>query len=75
MNSLLALDSRLVLVACIVVVDIWCLALIGGSEASRREKGLWSGIVILCPIVGCILWYVLGPKPVLVKGEGGGKRG
>lgn len=71
-EAVLGLDSRLILVACILVVDAWCIILIATSEAGRRERWLWSAVVLACPIVGCLFWYVLGPKPVLVERSGDG---
>jgi hypothetical protein len=37
------------------------------SNGSRREKVLWSVIVLLCPIIGCLFWFSLGPKPNLIR--------
>ncbi len=67
-----AVDSRWVLLACLVVLDAWCVSLVFLSDAGRRERWLWTGIIVLCPVVGCILWYVLGPKPRLVGEAGDG---
>lgn len=57
------LDQRWVLVVLLAALDIWSITLVVLSSASRREKLLWSGVVLLCPIVGCLFWFVLGPKP------------
>lgn len=69
MEGLLAwasgLDTRWVLAACLAALDAWAIGLLVRSDGSRREKVLWSGVIVLCPIVGCVLWYVLGPKPDL----------
>lgn len=75
MNALLEwtarLDMRLALLAYLLVLDAWVLGIVFRSEASAREKALWTGVVLLCPVVGCVLFYVLGPKPRLVeRGEG-----
>lgn len=64
---LTTLDSRWILVGCLLVLDIWCVGLVFMSDAGRRERWLWTAIILLCPVVGCILWYVLGPKPLLVE--------
>lgn len=63
------IDSRWLLVALLAALDLWAIGLVVLSRASRREKTLWTGVVILCPIVGCLLWFVLGPKPWLLKRE------
>jgi len=57
------LDMRWVLVGLLVVLDGWAIGLIARSKDPRADKSVWTGIVIFCPIVGCLLWYVLGPKP------------
>ena len=70
---LAALDTRWILAACLLVLDVWCIILVFMSDAGRRERWLWTGIIVLCPVVGCILWYVLGPKPRLMEeGADGG---
>lgn len=66
------LDTRWVLAAYLVALDAWSIGLLVRSDGSRREKVLWSGVIVLCPIVGCVLWYVLGPKPVPGPAGGGG---
>lgn len=67
MRTLLAeatlIDSRWLLVGLLAVLDAWAIGFIVASRARRREKLLWCAVVILCPIVGCTLWYVLGPMP------------
>lgn len=62
-----AIDPRLLLAAALLVVDAWAIWLTFRAEASRRERWLWSGIILLCPIIGCVLWFLLGPKPDLVE--------
>lgn len=63
------LDTRWMLVVFLLVLDVWAVNLIVRSRESVREKALWSSVVILCPIVGCLLWYVHGPKPDLLEGS------
>lgn len=60
-----AMDTRWLLVTLLAALDIWSIGLIVRSAAPRRDKLWWGGIVILCPIIGCLFWYVLGPKPDL----------
>lgn len=64
------LDTRIVLVAALVVLDVWAIGMTLASRASRKEKVLWSGIVLLCPIIGCLFWFSLGPKPDLIGPPG-----
>ena len=60
-----AIDTRWFLVLCLIVLDAWSIGLIMKSGAPGRDKAWWSVIVILCPIVGCLFWYTLGPKPLV----------
>ena len=66
MNELLEvaarIDMRWVLVALLVALDVWAITLVVLSAASRRDKVVWSGVLVLCPVVGCLFWFVLGPK-------------
>lgn len=61
------IDSRWLLLAFLLALDAWAIGLVLASGASRKERVLWTIVLLLCPIVGCLLWYVLGPKPQLVK--------
>lgn len=68
------LDTRIALAVFVGAIDLWSVGLLLRSNGSRREKVLWSVVILLCPIVGCVLWYVLGPKPRLVPPEATGQR-
>ena len=72
MNALLewtaGIDMRIALLVYLVILDAWVLSIVFRTDASGREKALWTGIVVLCPVVGCVLFYVLGPKPPLPEG-------
>lgn len=67
MEALAAVDSRWLLLALLAALDLWAIILVIAARTGTREKALWSGVILLCPIVGCLLWYVLGPKPNLVR--------
>ncbi len=62
MDSLAGLDTRWLLTGLLMLLDSWAIGMIVTAHAPRRDKILWSGIVALCPIIGCLFWYVLGPK-------------
>jgi hypothetical protein len=66
LDAIAGVDTRVVLVAALLVLDVWAIGMTLASDASRKEKVLWSGIVILCPIIGCLFWFSLGPKPNLI---------
>lgn len=46
----------------LLALDIWALVSIFSSAASTGSKVLWSLLVIVLPLVGFILWLLLGPK-------------
>ena len=54
------------------VLDAWAIALIVKARPPRKEGLLWSAIVLLCPIIGCLFWYALGPKPLKVSSSSAG---
>lgn len=56
------IDPRWTLLAALVVLDGWALGHVWSSGARRREKVLWTGVLVLCPIIGCLFWFVFGPK-------------
>jgi len=66
MNALLeaaaSLDVRFVLFAMIAVLDLWSCTLVWFATAPTRDKILWTGIIVVCPFVGCFFWFVFGPK-------------
>ena len=41
---------------------IWAAVSIMGSRASQGQKVLWILVVLVFPVVGLILWFLLGPK-------------
>lgn len=57
------IDLRWVLAALLLALDVWAIVLVFVSATTRREKVLWTSVIVLCPIVGCLFWFVLGPKP------------
>lgn len=62
-DAILALDTRLVLAVLLLVLDAWSIWLMSRARPEPRELLLWSGIVVLVPVFGCLFWYALGPKP------------
>ncbi|WP_419902375.1 PLDc N-terminal domain-containing protein [Kiloniella sp.] len=46
----------------ILIADIWAIVKIFQSHASTGSKVLWIVIILLLPIIGLILWYLMGPK-------------
>ena len=46
----------------IVILDVWAIVKIIGSGAGTGSKVLWVVIILLLPVLGLILWFLLGPK-------------
>ena len=46
----------------VLIADVWAIVNIFQSNADTAKKVIWTVLVILLPVLGFILWYVLGPK-------------
>lgn len=46
----------------ILILDIWAIVSIAQSSASTGTKVLWIVLVLLLPVLGLILWLLLGPR-------------
>ena len=46
----------------VLIADVWAIVNIFQSVAETAKKVLWTVLVIVLPVVGCILWFFLGPK-------------
>ena len=46
----------------VLIADIWAIVNILQSGADTTKKVLWIMIVIVLPVVGFILWLILGPR-------------
>jgi hypothetical protein len=66
-----SLDTRWLLAVLLLAIDIWSIGLIFRARAGRRETALWTFVVLLVPVFGCIFWYALGPKPGPGLSDGG----
>ena len=45
----------------ILAADIYAILKIAQSSASNGKKVLWILIVLLFPVIGLIIWFLLGP--------------
>jgi hypothetical protein len=45
----------------VLVADIYAVLKIAKSSASDGKKALWIAVVLLLPILGVIIWYLMGP--------------
>jgi hypothetical protein len=46
----------------VLVLDVWAIVSVIGSHASTGKKVLWIILVILLPIVGFVIWLIIGPR-------------
>ena len=46
----------------ILAADIWAIVSVVQSTASTGRKVLWILLILLLPVVGLILWFLLGPR-------------
>ena len=46
----------------ILALDIWAIINVWGSGASAGAKILWTLVILILPVVGLILWLLLGPR-------------
>jgi len=46
----------------ILIGDIWAIINILQSAASNEKKLIWIVAVVLLPLLGLVLWFVLGPR-------------
>ncbi|MDZ7770118.1 MAG: PLD nuclease N-terminal domain-containing protein [Woeseiaceae bacterium] len=45
----------------ILIADIYAVLQILQSSASNGNKALWIAIVVVLPLLGLILWFLMGP--------------
>ena len=45
----------------LLVADIYAIVKIAQSSAGLGVKLLWIALVVFFPLVGLIIWYLLGP--------------
>ena len=46
----------------ILIADIYAIVKTVQSDASTGAKVLWSLVIIVFPLVGLLLWLILGPR-------------
>lgn len=46
----------------ILIADVWAIIQIVQSTAGTGRKVLWIVLVLLLPVLGLILWFLLGPR-------------
>jgi hypothetical protein len=46
----------------VLALDIWALIHIVQSSASMGSKVLWVLLILILPLIGFLLWLLLGPR-------------
>lgn len=46
----------------ILIADVWAIVSIAQSSAATGKKVLWIVVVLVLPVLGLILWFLLGPR-------------
>lgn len=46
----------------VLALDIWAILRVAQSSASNGVKTLWIVLILVLPLLGLVLWALLGPK-------------
>jgi len=46
----------------ILILDIWAIVTILGSNDPPVRKVVWIVVVLILPVIGLILWFLLGRR-------------
>lgn len=46
----------------VLIADVWAIVNIFQSSADTGRKVLWTVLVIVLPVLGFLLWFIMGPK-------------
>ena len=46
----------------ILVADIWAILNIVQSKANSGKKLAWILVILLLPLLGLIIWWLIGPR-------------
>ncbi|MGB5097842.1 MAG: PLDc N-terminal domain-containing protein [Porticoccaceae bacterium] len=46
----------------ILIADVWAIVKTVGGSASTKTKVVWVVLILVLPVLGLILWLLMGPK-------------
>ena len=46
----------------VLIADIWAIVNILQSGVDTGKKVIWTVVVIVLPVLGFVLWFLLGPR-------------
>jgi len=58
----MSIELRGIIGLLILIADVWAIVNIAQSGASTGKKVLWIVIVLVLPVLGLVLWFLLGPR-------------
>lgn len=50
----------------ILVANVWAIINVVGSTATTGAKVLWVVLILILPVIGLILWLIIGPRRTAV---------
>ena len=58
----MSIELRGIVGLLILIADVWAIVNVAQSGASTGRKVLWIVLVLVLPVLGLILWFLLGPR-------------
>ena len=58
----LGVETGGVLGLIILILDVWAILKVIGSNASMGGKVIWTVAILILPIIGFVVWWFIGPK-------------
>jgi hypothetical protein len=55
-------DMEMIFGLIILIADIWAIINVVQSGATTGMKVLWVILIIVLPVIGLLLWFLMGPK-------------
>lgn len=46
----------------ILLIDVWAIIKVVQSGAGTGAKVLWVVLILVLPVLGLLLWFLMGPK-------------
>ncbi len=46
----------------ILIINVWAIIKIVQSSAGTGAKVLWVVLILVLPVLGLLLWFLLGPR-------------
>ena len=46
----------------VLIADVWAIVNILQSSSDTAKKVIWTVVVLVLPVIGFVLWLLLGPR-------------